>query len=140
MAVVCNFVPIVLGVLLTPRAVGVIPSYVTLIMYPALCLIMARGLWAIPRKLGVTLGILAVVALWSKPLLGVYGGRISSLREVAARVETEASAGDVIIIAPDYMATTFNYYYRGKQAQAAFPASFVASCMSPMSVLAKLSA
>jgi mannosyltransferase len=123
MAVACNFVPIVLGVLLTPRAVGVIPSYVTLIMYPALCLIMARGLRAVPRKLGVTLGVLAVVALWSKPLTGVYGGPISSLKEVAARVEAEAGEGDVIIIAPDYMATTFNYYYHGKQAQAAFPAS-----------------
>jgi len=123
MAVACSFAPVLLGVLLTPRAIGVIPSYVTLIMYPAVCLLLARGLRAIPARAGTMLGILAVLALWREPLVGVFGGPVSSVREVAARVEAEAGEEDVIVIAPDYMATTFNYYYRGTQPQAAFPAS-----------------
>ncbi len=123
LAVACLFAPILLGVLLTPRAVGVIPSYVTLIVFPALCLIMARGAWAIPGREGVATGILLMVLLWTKSWPGVYGRPMSSLREVAAHVEGRAEEGDVIIIAPDYLATTFNYYYGGKQTQVAFPAS-----------------
>lgn len=123
LAVACLLAPILLGVLLTPRAVGVIPSYVTLIMFPALCLVMARGLWAIRWKPGVFIGVLLMLLLWTKSWPGVFSGPVSSLREVAARVEAEAGKDDVIIIAPDYMATTFNYYYHGTQAQAAFPAS-----------------
>jgi len=123
LAVVCLFAPILLGVLLTPRAVGVIPSYVTLVMFPALCLVMARGLWAIRWRFGVAVGILLMLLLWSKSWPGVYGGPVSSLREVAARMEAEAGEGDVIIIAPDYLATTFNYYYAGDLVQVAFPAS-----------------
>jgi hypothetical protein len=101
----------------------VIPSYVTLVMFPALCLVMARGLWAIRWKLGVAVGILLMLLLWSKSWPGVYGRPMSSLREVAARMEAEAGEGDVIIIAPDYLATTFNYYYDGDLVQVAFPAS-----------------
>jgi len=123
LAVACLFAPILLGVLLTPRAVGVIPSYVTLVMYPALCLILARGLWALRWKPGVAVGVLLMLLLWTRSWPGVYGRPMSSLREVAARVESQARDGDVIIIAPDYMATTFNYYYDGSQMQVAFPAS-----------------
>jgi len=150
LSVSCTFVPILLGVALTPRAMGVLPSYVTLVMYPALCMIMSRGIWRmgdilvgamsycfsrwcnrasgtspvpLPRWLGAMVFVSLMLLLWTRSWPGIYNRVMSSLREVAADVAAEARPGDVIVIAPDYLATTFNFYYQGPQVQVAFPAS-----------------
>jgi hypothetical protein len=59
--------------------------------------------------------------LWLRADMGIYRGPISSLREVARYVEQNAGHSDIILIAPDYLAPTFNYYYQGDQTQIAFP-------------------
>jgi hypothetical protein len=52
-----------------------------------------------------------------------FGIRHSNLREIASYVSQQVGSDDVIVIAPDYLASTFNYYYPGSQKQAAFPAA-----------------
>ena len=118
----CTFaVPLVLGLLITPKSVGIIPSYVTIVVYPALCVILGRGVLGLRRWWAVAAAVAVVLGLWVAPLRTVETVVTSNLREVAAHVQARAAPGDVIIVAPDYLATTFNYYYRGPQAQVAFP-------------------
>ena len=120
--VVCTFtLPPVLGLIITPKSVGIIPNYVTIVIYPALCLVLARGVLALRRWWTTGLALLLVAALWQAPLRTAVTAVTSDLREVAAYVEAQAGPGDVIIVTPDYLATTFNFYYRGPQKQVAFP-------------------
>jgi uncharacterized membrane protein len=115
--------PILLAALLTPRSIGVIPSYVTLVAFPAMCFLVARGVDAVrPRALGVLL-LLALTVVWVRTVSVTYVRRTSNLREVATYVAEHVAPQDVIVIAPDYLASTFNYYYHGRQFQAAFPST-----------------
>ena len=152
LTVSCLFVPILLGVVLTPKEVGVIPSYVTLVTYPAVCLIISRGVWrvgdvlaavvgnavsksgigrwngdvglpAVSRWIGASVVLVLALLVWTRSWPGIYRRVMSSLREASAELEREAGPEDVIVIAPDYLATTFNFYYHGPQVQVAFPAS-----------------
>jgi len=53
-----------------------------------------------------------------------YVRRTSNLREVASYVSIHIGREDVILIAPDYLASSFNYYHDGSQEQVAFPSAF----------------
>lgn len=120
------FGPIALAALLTPRTIGSIPSYVTLVAFPAMCYLMARGVNAVrPRVLSLVL-LLGLSILWVRTVSTswTFGIRHSNLREIASYVSQHVGSDDVIVIAPDYLASTFNYYYTGSQKQAAFPAAF----------------
>jgi len=122
--VLCGFAgPILLAALLTPRSIGVIPSYVTLVAFPAMCFLLARGVDAVRhRALGLLL-LLALTVVWVRTVSVTYVRRTSNLREVAAYVTQHAGQQDVIVVAPDYLASTVNYYYQGKQPQVAFPST-----------------
>jgi mannosyltransferase len=113
--------PVIAGVVLTTATNGLIPSYVTMAVFPALCLVLARALTRL--RLPYALMGLAVLGLmfWRNPIAGQYGTPQSTLREIAAFVTAQAGPRDVIIIAPDYYATTFNHYFAGNQPQLAFP-------------------
>ena len=63
----------------------------------------------------------AGLLFWYKPLGNIYAKPMSAMREVAQYVQDAASPGDVIVIAPDYLATPFNFYFTGEQPQIAFP-------------------
>jgi len=119
------FGPIALAALLTPRTIGSIPSYVTLVAFPAMCYLLARGVNAVrPRILSLAL-LLGLCMVWVHTVSTswTFGIRHSNLREIASYVSQHVGSDDVIVIAPDYLASTFNYYYRGPQMQAAFPAA-----------------
>ena len=115
--------PIVLAALLTPRGIESIPTYVTLVSLPGFCFIIARGVNAVrPRVLGALL-LIALSVLWVRTVSWTYNLRHSNFREIAAYTTERIQPQDVIVIAPDYVATTFNYYFQGEQKQAAFPAA-----------------
>lgn len=119
------FGPIALAALLTPRTIGSIPSYVTLVAFPAMCYLLARGVNAVrPRMLSLAL-LLGLCIIWVHTVSTswTFGIRHSNLREIASYVSQQVGSDDVIVIAPDYLASTFNYYYPGSQKQAAFPAA-----------------
>jgi uncharacterized membrane protein len=119
------FGPIALAALLTPRTIGSIPSYVTLVAFPAMCYLLARGVNAVrPRILSLVL-LLGLCLVWvcTVSTSWTFGIRHSNLREIASYVSEHIGSDDVIVIAPDYLASTFNYYYLGPQKQAAFPAA-----------------
>jgi len=123
--VLCCFIgPVVLAALLTPRTIGSIPSYVTLVAFPAMCYLIARAVNTVhPRALSL-LVLLALSILWIHTVSVTYVRRTSNLRELASYVSERIGSEDVIVIAPDYLASTFNYYYEGSQAQIAFPSTF----------------
>lgn len=121
-AVVFSSIGVLLvGLLVSLRTYGQVPSYVTMAAFPALCLLLGRGLAGMrPAWLSLPLGVLLVVF----SLQGLPRAQFlfrSTLREVAVTVEQRAGPADVILIAPDYLATTFNIYYHGDQPQIAFP-------------------
>ncbi len=109
------------GLLVSLRTYGQVPSYVTMVAFPALCLLVGRGLAGVrPAWLALPAGILLVFF----SLQGLSRAQFlfrSTLREVAMTVEQRSGPADVILIAPDYLATTFNVYYHGGQPQVAFP-------------------
>ncbi len=115
------FVPMLLGSLLVSRSRGLTPSYVTMAVYPALCLLLARALAALRRPALILAALAGLSFLWLRTDLSFYRGPISAMREVAQRVQAEAGPGDVIVVAPDYLAPSFSYYFEGDQAQMAFP-------------------
>jgi hypothetical protein len=53
-----------------------------------------------------------------------YERRTSNLREISAYLSERSDGQDFVIIAPDYLASTFNYYFDGPQDQVAFPSTF----------------
>jgi mannosyltransferase len=113
--------PLVLGLIVTPKSIGIIPAYVTLVAFPALCLGLGRGALNLRYRWAVGLAIAVMLVLWAPGLRAVETDVTGDLREVAAYVQANAAPDDVIIVAPDYIATTFNFYYRGPQPQVAFP-------------------
>lgn len=119
----CFIGPVVLAAMATPRSIGMIPSYVTLAAFPAMCYLIARGVNAVrPRALSLLL-LLGLSIVWTQTVSVTYVRRTSNLREVASYVSTHIASEDMIVIAPDYLASSFNYYYQGPQRQAAFPSS-----------------
>jgi hypothetical protein len=46
------------------------------------------------------------------------------LREIASYVSPRIQEQDAIVVAPDYLASSFNYYFQGPQRQVAFPSTF----------------
>ena len=120
----CFFGPILLAALATPRSIGMIPSYVTLGAFPAMCYLVARGVsTARPRPLALAL-LLALCAVWIQTVSVTYMRRTSNMREIAAYLWEQAGSEDIIVIAPDYLASSFNYYFPGSQKQVAFPSTF----------------
>jgi len=120
----CFVGPIILAAVVTPRAIGTIPSYVTLVAFPAMCYLAARSVNAVrPRALSLLL-LLGLSIVWVHTVSVTYVRRTSNLREIASYVSEHISSEDVIVIAPDYLASTFNYYYDGPQMQVAFPSTF----------------
>jgi len=120
----CFIGPILLAALATPRTIGTIPSYVTLVAFPAMCYLVARGVNAVrPRVLSLLL-LLGLSIVWMQTVSVTYVRRTSNLREIASYVAGHIGSKDVIVIAPDYLASTFNYYYEGPQTQVAFPSTF----------------
>ncbi|MGQ9666639.1 MAG: glycosyltransferase family 39 protein [Anaerolineae bacterium] len=116
-----SFGVLFLGLLVSLGTYGQVPSYVTMAAFPALCLLFGRGLAGIrPAWLSLPLGVLLVVFSLQALPRAQFMFR-STLREVAAAIEERAGPADVILIAPDYLATTFNMYYHGSQPQIAFP-------------------
>ncbi len=119
------FGPVVLAALLTPRTIGSIPSYVTLVAFPAMCYLLACGVDALrPRVLSWIL-LLGLSIIWVRGVTTswTFAIRHSNLREIASYVSQRVGGEDVIVIAPDYLASTFNYYFTGPQKQVAFPAA-----------------
>ncbi len=115
------FVPMVLGALLVSRSRGLTPSYVTMAVYPALCLLLGSALASLRRPALIWAAVAALSFLWLRTDLSFYRGPVSAMREVAQRVQAEAGPGDVVVVAPDYLAPAFSYYFAGGQAQMAFP-------------------
>jgi len=120
LAALCGFGTLGVGLLVSLKTYGAVPTYVTLAALPALYLLLGRGLarfkpWAAPF-----LTALIVLISLSDMAAAKYEYR-STLREVAAAVGQEAGPDDMIVIAPDYLSPTFNYYFRGQQAQVSFP-------------------
>lgn len=113
--------PMAVGILATSRTQGLIPSYVAMAVFPPMCFLFARAISGLRPAYGLM--ALAVIALlfWYTPLQNLYAKPVSAMREIARYVEESAEPGDVIIIAPDYLATPFNFYFSGEQAQVAFP-------------------
>jgi hypothetical protein len=120
----CFVGPIVFAAVITSPAIGMIPSYVTLVAFPAMCYLIARGVHALrPRALSLLL--LALLAfVWVQTVSVTYVRRTSNLREIASYVSARVQAEDAIVVAPDYMASSFNYYFEGPQPQVAFPSTF----------------
>ena len=121
LVVIGLFVPMGLGAVISARSQGLAPSYVTMAVFPALCLLLALGIASLRRPLLVGVLLAGLSLLWLRTDLGFYRGPISVMREVAGRVARDAVAEDVVIVAPDYLAPAFSYYFRGPAAQAAFP-------------------
>ena len=112
---------LLVGLLVSLRTYGQVPSYVTMVAFPALCLLLGRGLAGVrPAWLAVPLGVLVVLFSLQQLPRQQFTFK-STMREVAQAVEREAGPADMILIAPDYLATTFNIYYHGSQPQIAFP-------------------
>lgn len=110
-----------LGLIVSLQTYGGVPSYVTLSAFPALCLLLGRGLAGL-RRARFAIPVAILVVLLSAQGIGIHQHMFrSTLREVAREVEQKAGPNDLIVIAPDFIATTFNTYYQGTQAQIAFP-------------------
>lgn len=121
MIVLCGLLPVVAGVAIMRPEHGVLPSYVTIVVFPGLVLLLAKGL-AKPPTWPSLMGVAAIALLfWLGPLRPVFAGPISGMREVAQYVQAQAAEVDVLVIAPDYLATPFNFYFQGSQPQVAFP-------------------
>jgi len=121
LSVLALLFPMVVGILATTRTHGLIPSYVAMAIFPPLCFLLARALSGLrPAYALMALAILALL-FWYKPIGSIYAKPTSVMREIAQYVEGAAGQGDVILIAPDYLATPFNFYFEGDQAQVAFP-------------------
>lgn len=121
LTVAALFVPVLLGTFVLASAHGLTPSYVMMAVMPALCLVCALGIHALRPWPLAALAILLLGAQWLRIDVGIYSGPISSLREVAQHVAREAGPKDIVVVAPDYLAPTFSYYFHGSQAQIAFP-------------------
>ena len=121
LTVLTLLVPVLLGIVITTKTQGILPSYVTMAVLPPFCFLLARALSGLRPAYGLmALAILALL-FWYKPLGNIYAKPMSAMREVAQYVQDAASPGDVIVIAPDYLATPFNFYFTGEQPQIAFP-------------------
>jgi len=121
LTVAALFLPVLLGTFVLASAHGLTPSYVMMAVMPALCLVCALGIRALRPWPLAALVILLLGFHWLRLDLAIYRGPISSLREVAQHVSREAGPSDIVVVAPDYLAPTFSYYFQGPQAQIAFP-------------------
>lgn len=112
---------VALGVLVTQRTYGLIPTYLATGAMPGLILLVARGLAHLRRRwlLAGATGLLA--GLWLVSILTTPAAPVSSIREAASYVQDQIRPDDVIVIAPEYLGTPFDYYFRGPQPQVAFP-------------------
>ena len=121
LAVLALLFPMAVGILATSRTQGLIPSYVAMAVFPPLCFLLARAISGLRPAYGLM--ALAVIALlfWYPALQNLYAKPVSAMREIARYVQDSAGPDDVVIIAPDYLATPFNFYFSGEQAQVAFP-------------------
>lgn len=124
LALCCFVGPILLAALATPQTIGLIPSYVTLVAFPGMCYVVARGVNAVRSRVLSLLLLLGLCVVWVQTVSVTYVRRTSNLREVASYVSMYIGREDVIVIAPDYLASSFNYYYDGSQEQVAFPSAF----------------
>jgi hypothetical protein len=124
LALCCFVGPILLAALATPQTIGMIPSYVTLVAFPGMCYVVAQGVNAVRSRVLSLLLLLALCVVWVQTVSVTYVRRTSNLREVASYVSMHVDRGDVIVIAPDYLASSFNYYYDGSEEQVAFPSTF----------------
>jgi mannosyltransferase len=120
----CFFGPIMLAAFATPPSIGVIPSYVTLVAFPAMCYLVARGVNAVRPPIVSLVLLLALSVLWVQGASVTYVRRTSNLREIASYISEHVANEDMIVIAPDYLASSFNYYFDGPQMQVAFPSTF----------------
>jgi len=119
----CFVGPIVSAAVITSPAIGMIPSYVTLVAFPAMCYLIARGVHAVrPRALSLLL-LVGLTIVWVQTVSVTYVRRTSNLREIASYVSVHAQREDAIVVAPDYLASSFNYYFEGPQPQVAFPST-----------------
>jgi uncharacterized membrane protein len=124
LVLLCFVGPIVFAALITPPAIGMIPSYVTLVAFPAMCYLIARGVQSVrPRALSLLL-LVGLAIVWVQTVSVTYVRRTSNLREIASYVSSRIDDEDVIVVAPDYLASSLNYYFDGPQAQVAFPSTF----------------
>lgn len=121
LSVATLLVPALLGIVITSSAQGLLPSYVAMAVFAPLAFLLVKPLSHLRPAYGLM--ALAIVALvfWYQPLKNIYAAPVSVMREVAAYVEERAGPDDVIVIAPDYLATPFNFYFDGDQPQVAFP-------------------
>jgi uncharacterized membrane protein len=89
---------------------------------PCALLAIAHGVGSLPvrpfARLTVVLG-LAVGCLYVSLLLLTPAK--SNAREVAAAVAANARRSDLIVIAPEQLASSFNYYFKGSNPQINFP-------------------
>jgi hypothetical protein len=121
LSVLVLLLPVAVGILATTNTEGFVPSYAMMAVFPPLCFLLARALSGL--RLAYALMALAILVLlfWYQPLANIYGKPASAMREVAQYVEDGAGPDDIIVIAPDYLATPFNFYFKGDQPQVAFP-------------------
>jgi len=98
------------------------------ILEPHLLLVVSAQLTAAARSHEPTarrLGTQAVLGIalwlygygWSQPMV-VHK---SNAREVAAAVTAQAQPSDLVVVAPEWLASSFNYYFEGANEQIDFP-------------------
>ncbi len=82
------------------------------------CLVAAPSL-ASPRRQRIALG--GLLATFLAIGVAALGQSKSNAREVAAAVAAATRADDLIVIAPGWLASSFNYYYQPDNAQIDYP-------------------
>jgi 4-amino-4-deoxy-L-arabinose transferase-like glycosyltransferase len=121
------FGAVAVATVLSQRSNLILPRCL-LTVVPCLLLVMARGLAALSPASNervslpttAATGVLVTVLL----LLGLlrYGEIKSNAREVAAQVAARVGPDDLVVIAPEWIASGFNRYFKAGNPQINFPA------------------
>ena len=99
---------------LIPRCEAIVaPCLLMVVSYAIACLPGPRSVRLLVL-FGLTLGISYVSFLLAYSIK-------SNTREMVAVIEKQARPDDLIVITPDFLGTSFNYYYKGTNPQIDFP-------------------
>jgi mannosyltransferase len=103
--------------LLPPWCVAVLSPFALLVFARFLAWVHETGAWREAYASGGALLVLYCLSWYRNP-----EDLKSNARETAIAVATRAASGDLIIVTPEPLASSFNYYFRAKNPQIDFPA------------------